>query len=233
MKDFKNCLFCSTTFERPANLSKKEWPNKKYCSRACHYADRVNHPSPKKGRQYPSKRPKQIVPCRICGEPTRYPGGPNSALVGKIACEREDCVERSRLLKNERIQRTHTTSYANGSRAKIHHAWDKVERISETEREMESRMRELGWTPQYRVLTGVKTNRLPRQYVLDFALPERKLCVEIDGSVHRLTEKQKQDRRRDEMLTQLGWKTLRLSDSLVRNRPDMAFRHIIAFATIS
>jgi very-short-patch-repair endonuclease len=76
-------------------------------------------------------------------------------------------------------------------------------------------MTELGFSPQYKVLTGVHTNKLPRMFRLDFAIPERKLYVEIDGSTHRL--RKERDARRDAMLSDLGWLGLRIPSSQVEN----------------
>ena len=65
-----------------------------------------------------------------------------------------------------------------------------------------------GWFYNYRV----------GRYVFDFAFPEVKLDVEIDGSLH-LTEKGiLHDQKRDEYSKNLGWEVLRISASDVKNK---------------
>lgn len=54
-------------------------------------------------------------------------------------------------------------------------------------------------------------NLLFYQYRLDFAWPQKKLCIEIDGSQHQRDEKQKQsDIKKDIKLYENGWKVLRI-----------------------
>ena len=65
-----------------------------------------------------------------------------------------------------------------------------------------------GWFYNYRV----------GRYIFDFAFPESKLDVEIDGSLH-LTEKGiVHDQKRDEYSKNLGWKVLRISAVDVKNK---------------
>jgi hypothetical protein len=50
-------------------------------------------------------------------------------------------------------------------------------------------------------------------YCLDIAVPEKKLCFEYDGAYwHQDKEK---DKKRDEVLTELGWKVIRFRDDLL------------------
>ena len=52
-------------------------------------------------------------------------------------------------------------------------------------------------------------------YFLDFAWPEKRLCIEIDGELHRFEEQQKRDKNKDEFLKNDGWKELRLKWSFI------------------
>lgn len=54
-------------------------------------------------------------------------------------------------------------------------------------------------------------------YVLDFYSPEKRICVEVDGSSHDELRYDK-DQKRDNELTNLGIKVLRFSEADVRNR---------------
>lgn len=53
-------------------------------------------------------------------------------------------------------------------------------------------------------------NMLFCQYRLDFAWPNKKLCIEIDGSQHERTEQHESDKRKDKRLRSSGWKVLRI-----------------------
>lgn len=54
-------------------------------------------------------------------------------------------------------------------------------------------------------------------YQIDFAFPEYKLCVEIDGSTHDLKHVKKIDKRRDKFLNDEGWNVLRITAKEVKN----------------
>lgn len=50
------------------------------------------------------------------------------------------------------------------------------------------------------------------RYFLDFAWPDLKICIEIDGEQHeRFEEYKERDIKKDELLKQEGWKELRIS----------------------
>ena len=53
------------------------------------------------------------------------------------------------------------------------------------------------------------------RYITDFICRRLKIIIEIDGSSHRF--KQEEDRRRDERLAELGYRTIRFTESEVRN----------------
>lgn len=48
------------------------------------------------------------------------------------------------------------------------------------------------------------------KYKLDFAWPEKRLCIEIDGNQHNIEERKKSDFEKDNLLKENGWKVLRL-----------------------
>lgn len=54
-------------------------------------------------------------------------------------------------------------------------------------------------------------------YQIDFAFPEYKLAVEIDGHTHTTEKVKKIDNRRDKYLESKGWRTLRITTKEVRN----------------
>ena len=47
-------------------------------------------------------------------------------------------------------------------------------------------------------------------YSLDFAWVDKKLEIEIDGEQHERAENQIRDKKRDQILKENGWKTLRI-----------------------
>lgn len=52
-------------------------------------------------------------------------------------------------------------------------------------------------------------------YIVDFYCPSAKLIIEVDGGQHYSKQGQTQDRIRDEYLSRLGFKVLRVSDKEV------------------
>ncbi len=96
---FKFCQSCGTRFNRPSRIANKQWEGRKYCSLQCQ----------------PKPVP-QFIPCRICGQPTKYRGNEQSSLAGKVRCQSDDCKEASRLQKNEAIGAKAKQMYADGER---------------------------------------------------------------------------------------------------------------------
>lgn len=92
-------MTCNETFYRPARYGTAKWAERKYCSRACQ----------------PHKEP-GFIPCRICGEPSKYRGNEKSSLAGMVRCSKPECKEASRLLKNTAISGVAKQMYADGER---------------------------------------------------------------------------------------------------------------------
>lgn len=58
------------------------------------------------------------------------------------------------------------------------------------------------------------------KFSLDFAWPDRKLCIELDGEQHeRFKEQKKRDLEKDELLKENGWKELRINWKDCYSRP--------------
>jgi len=130
-------------------------------------------------------------------------------------------------LKNDRISATALRKYASGERVASTDGWKNVSRVSQEEELILPWMTANGFVPQYKFLTGVHTNKLPRMFSLDFALPERKLYIEIDGTVHRL--RKERDARRDAMMTERGWTGLRIPSKNVIDNMAHVKKSILAF----
>lgn len=68
------------------------------------------------------------------------------------------------------------------------------------------------------------------RYALDFAWPEKKICIEIDGKQHSSDEQQiARDKMKDALLLQEGWKELRLTWIYICNNSKEAIAQIKEF----
>jgi len=65
-------------------------------------------------------------------------------------------------------------------------------------------------------------------FIVDFACPEHRLIVELDGSQHGLPAETLRDRTRDARLDALGWQVLRFWNDDVLGDIDGVCRHIVA-----
>ena len=206
----KICEICGNAFTKKAVHSRTYWETKaRFCSHACHSASM-------RGKQTAPR-----MPCRICGEPTRYYAC-DRVLADAIRCNRPECVEASKLLKNQRIG-----AALKGRNVGKKDGWRGIPLVSIEEVLLNDWFASIGWEPQHRVNTGVHTVKLPRMFRLDFALPVRKLYVEIDGSSHRSRARQERDALRDSMLTEQGWVGIRIPAKLVRDDIDAVKRTIL------
>jgi leucyl-tRNA synthetase len=64
------------------------------------------------------------------------------------------------------------------------------------------------------------------RFIVDFVAPSARLVIEVDGKVH--ARRRGSDARKDRMLARLGYRVLRLSDELVRERLEQAVAQIRA-----
>jgi hypothetical protein len=70
-----------------------------------------------------------------------------------------------------------------------------------------------GWVWNYPVALGGRQLGYPTNYKLDFAHPQLKLGLEVDGNSHTALVRQQQDRKKEAKLAQLGWKVFRISNA--------------------
>jgi len=64
-------------------------------------------------------------------------------------------------------------------------------------------------------------------YIVDFAAPQHRLIVELDGSQHGDPQHVEQDRQRDEALASVGWTVLRFWNADVLQDLDAVCRKIL------
>jgi very-short-patch-repair endonuclease len=70
-------------------------------------------------------------------------------------------------------------------------------------------------------------------YIVDFACPDKKLIVELDGSQHARTEASEMDAERTAKLQALGWTILRFwNDDIIRDI-DNVCQHIVVTAGLA
>ena len=223
MTETKPCEMCGAVIVKPASCSRADWPKRRFCSPTCKAESQRGKDAWNKGLELPKTAPRH--PCRICGQPTKYRAS-LTTVTGMVRCDQPECIEASRRLKNERIAARAVEMYASGERRKLRNGWDNVSRISREETMIAPWFESQGWTAQHRVKTSAPRG-MPSKFDLDFALPERKLFVEIDGSVHRL--RKERDARRDAMLAELGWTGLRLPSDLVASDMEAAIHRVTSW----
>jgi len=63
-------------------------------------------------------------------------------------------------------------------------------------------------------------------YFIDFAFINEMVAVEIDGSQHLLPERKESDNKKDELLNELGWVVIRVSEKEIKTNIDEVFKQI-------
>lgn len=74
------------------------------------------------------------------------------------------------------------------------------------------KLKPLGWKRQYEI-TGETKNGGRWAYILDFYHPRTRICIEVDGGIHK--KHRGRDRRRDTRLATIGIRTLRITNRQV------------------
>lgn len=89
----------------------------------------------------------------------------------------------------------------------------KAVRRSELEEQLKLQLKLSGlldFIPQHQPL-------LPRKWSLDFALPDRKLAVEVQGMVHRIKDKFRRDIEKRAELMLNGWRVLEVDGEAIKD----------------
>ncbi len=66
------------------------------------------------------------------------------------------------------------------------------------------------------------------EFVADFYCPEKKLVVEVDGSIHREKEQVESDRERTEIFKRMEIHVLRFTNLMIRNNIELVLKTILA-----
>ena len=73
----------------------------------------------------------------------------------------------------------------------------------------------------------INRQKVVGSYILDFYIGEKRLCIELDGGQHRLSEHAEYDRARDEFLQNLGITVFRYSNADIWQRFDSVCGEIL------
>ncbi|SRR5487761_1287345 len=81
-----------------------------------------------------------------------------------------------------------------------------------------------------RTALGIKFRRQHPigKYVVDFYCPERRLAIELDGSVHSQPSQLRRDESKERFLRQQGVQVLRISNGWVLEDPEGFVRKVLA-----
>jgi very-short-patch-repair endonuclease len=74
---------------------------------------------------------------------------------------------------------------------------------------------------------------LERRFRFDFALPARKLAVEIDGVVHRIKSRFAADREKGNLATLHGWRVMHFAPAQVRSGDALALLRLALAGELS
>jgi hypothetical protein len=72
-----------------------------------------------------------------------------------------------------------------------------------------------GWVAEYPIKTGMGHGNgiYPNSYKADLANPAKMIVIEVDGGSHGTLARQAEDRKKDALLAQLGWRVFRVSNA--------------------
>jgi len=109
-------------------------------------------------------------------------------------------------------------------------------RVARELRERQTPAEEMVWSLlRNRQLMGLKFRRQHQigDYVVDFYCDEKKLVIELDGSVHDTPERKSKDQKRDAYLSSLGVTILRFPNAQLLNNPEDVLTQIANHCTDS
>jgi len=66
------------------------------------------------------------------------------------------------------------------------------------------------------------------QYIVDFCCPQKRLIVELDGSVHGQPSQAKRDTRREAHLKNMGYTVARFSNGMVLEAPELFVNKVLS-----
>jgi len=67
-----------------------------------------------------------------------------------------------------------------------------------------------------------------KDYVADFYCPDKKLVVELDGSIHREKEQVEYDKERTEEFEKMGIRVIRFTNFMIKNNVEKVLQEILS-----
>jgi hypothetical protein len=86
----------------------------------------------------------------------------------------------------------------------------------------------LGWPTEFTISTNVRNHVYPSCYKVDIANPQLMVAIEVDGNSHGALERKRQDRKKEALLTGLGWKVLRFKNREVMEDLDRCVQTVMS-----
>jgi very-short-patch-repair endonuclease len=68
------------------------------------------------------------------------------------------------------------------------------------------------------------------RYIVDFCCPQRRLVVELDGSVHAQPSQTRRDATRDAQLEHMGYTVIRLPNGIATEAPELFVSKVLHLA---
>jgi very-short-patch-repair endonuclease len=94
-------------------------------------------------------------------------------------------------------------------------AW-RTSNLSYPEKLFLNKLKELKWDENYSIIREYCV--FP--YFIDFAFPNEKVAIEIDGSQHLLSNRKENDEKKDTLLMKQGWCVIRVTEKEVKENID-------------
>jgi hypothetical protein len=86
----------------------------------------------------------------------------------------------------------------------------------------------LGWAMEYVIRTGMRAGSgYPTSYKVDIADPILKIAIEVDGQKHLGKTQQVLDKKKDDFLTTLGWRVLRVTNEEVMENLEIVVKKVM------
>lgn len=162
-------------------------------------------------------------PLSLGGHQTHCKKNPNSEATKKII----GSINRGKILSKEtrdKISQSRTSYLIKNP--------DKIPYKLNHSKEMSWPEREFGRILEINDINGWIYNYSFSIYSLDFAFPEWKLDVEIDGATHLQEKVIIKDQKRDEFVRSQGWKVLRIPASDIKYNPYECVQLLLKFLKI-
>lgn len=94
----------------------------------------------------------------------------------------------------------------------------------------ESPIEEMFWDVAHKALPGIEPAHCVGPYRLDFAIPDKKVGIELDGhEFHSSVEQRTSDAQRQRWLERRGWRLLRFTGAEVYASPSQCVSEVAAF----